>query len=731
MTKAETIETTVNKYFTKCSELEEFKDLIPEDYLNRLTATVNEFRRNSELAIDENRLMQIGIIGQIKRGKSSFLNSFLFNGDAVLPEAATPMTAALTKIRYSKTPEATIEFFSKEDWGKIEKLAKEKIEREESNQRIREKKRSVKEKYFEQNSEQISEPNNEQKSAFELVDMANKNGIDHHSLLGTKYTINAENRNDLSEKLKEYVGSGGRFTPIVKSSELALDIPALENVEIIDTPGINDPITSRAKRTEDFMGQCDVIFFLSYCRQFLDMTDMQLLAQNIPSKGIKDIILIGSIFDGVLLDAGHTYKGDFKCALKDLTEKKTREAERNFKNATASGGKDTVIEALERSFPPVLISSRCLDIARNYDRLSETQALTLNNLKQMFKGFDFSAETMKVISNMEEVEKRYEKVKENKGTILKERFKNIFSSFSPNFLSELKKIADDLANREKNLEECDIEQIREKLEATLRKVDAGKKKISAIFSSNAIHAEKEFSDLIYEIEKNAQYAKRLNEQQGSEQISYSVSTSKWWKFWTWGSSETRYSTITYRYANVHEAIDQIEDYVMNSKDILRNAVRDIVNIKQFKIDVSESIKDLFDFSDDNFDPDDILIPVQNAVERISIPDVELDMEKHIDLIRNNFNTSQVRDSEVQNLRNEQARVVGLILKDVLKETKETLNDIVSRLTKIQNEFIPDLTKDLKKTASELSEQMKDKQRYLERYHLVLKTIKSIIEELDN
>ncbi|HQM85906.1 MAG TPA: dynamin family protein [bacterium] len=729
MTKAETIKSTVNKYLANCSELNEFKDLIPEDYLIRLTAAVNDFKRNSEAAIDENRLMRIGIIGQIKRGKSSFLNSFLFNGDAVLPEAATPMTAALTKIRYSKTPEATIEFFSKEEWEKIEIFAKEKIEREENKQRIREKKRSLKEKFLEQDSEQPLEPNDEQKSAFELVEMAKKNEIDLHFLLGAKQNINAENRKDLSEKLKEYVGSRGKFTPIVKSSELALDVPALENVEIIDTPGINDPITSRAKRTEDFMGQCDVIFFLSNSGQFLDITDMQLLAQNIPSKGIKDIILIGSLFDGVLLDEGDKYKGDLKYALKDLTERKTLEAERNFKNIAADNGESIIIKVLEKSFPPVLISSRCLDIARNYDHLSETQALTLNNLKQMFKGFNFSAEVMKTISNMEEVEKRYKKVKENKDTILKKRFENIQSAFSSKFSDELKKIEDDMANREKNLEECDIEQIQEKLKTTLHKIDAGKKKISAIFSSNAIHAEKNFSDLIYEIEKNAQSAKRVNEQQGSEQISYSVSTSTWWKPWTWGSSETRYSTITYRYANVHEAIDKIEDYIIGAKDQLRNAVKEIINLKQFKIDITESIQSLFDFSDDNFDPDDILIPVKNAVERITIPSVDLDLDRHIDTIRKNFNSSQVREDEIQTLRNEQAKVVGMILKDVKSEVKNVFNDIISRLNKIEEDFIPELTNDFKKTAADLTEQMKNKQDYLKKYRLCIKKISEISKEV--
>ena len=57
----------------------------------------------------------------------------------------------------------------------------------------------------------------------------------------------------------------------------------------------------------------------------------------------------------------------------------------------------------------------------------------------------------------------------------------------------------------------------------------------------------------------------------------------------------------------------IQNETIQSKKVLIKAVKEIVNIRQFKIDVTESIKDLFDFSDDNFDPDDILIPVENAV----------------------------------------------------------------------------------------------------------------------
>ena len=49
----------------------------------------------------ENDTLTIGVIGQMKCGKSTFLNSFVFEDD-VLPAATTPMTAALSVITYGE-----------------------------------------------------------------------------------------------------------------------------------------------------------------------------------------------------------------------------------------------------------------------------------------------------------------------------------------------------------------------------------------------------------------------------------------------------------------------------------------------------------------------------------------------------------------------------------------------------------------------------------------------------
>ena len=76
----------------------------------------------ARLSTDELRL-SIGIMGQVKAGKSSFLNALLFEGSEVLPVAATPKTANLTRISYGEAPLLTVDFYSPQEWAAIEVAA--------------------------------------------------------------------------------------------------------------------------------------------------------------------------------------------------------------------------------------------------------------------------------------------------------------------------------------------------------------------------------------------------------------------------------------------------------------------------------------------------------------------------------------------------------------------------------------------------------------------------------
>ena len=63
-----------------------------------------------------NDTLTIGVIGQMKCGKSTFLNSFVFE-DNILPAATTPMTAALSVITYGSEQKIVAEFYNQDEWA--------------------------------------------------------------------------------------------------------------------------------------------------------------------------------------------------------------------------------------------------------------------------------------------------------------------------------------------------------------------------------------------------------------------------------------------------------------------------------------------------------------------------------------------------------------------------------------------------------------------------------------
>ena len=213
----------------------------------------------TRFALEELQL-NIAVMGQVKAGKSSFLNALLFDGRPVLPTAATPKTANLTRISYGEQPVLEIEYYQPEEWQDICQLTTQQG-----------------------GTDHI-------KVACELVEMVKLPPQDVQSLLAQgKERIEASNLDDLMGRLNQYAGNDGTYTALVKMIRLYLPIEELKGFDVIDTPGMNDPVLSRTQKTKEEMARCDVVFFLSRSGQFLDQSDIHLLANQLPQSGVKRI----------------------------------------------------------------------------------------------------------------------------------------------------------------------------------------------------------------------------------------------------------------------------------------------------------------------------------------------------------------------------------------------------------------------------------------------------------
>ena len=505
-----------------CKQYQPYEQVIDKNLLGNMRLLADNFKKDAENAKDENRLLRIGIIGQIKRGKSSFLNSLFFGGQDILPKAATPMTAALTRISYSEKPSAKVEFYTEKEWQEVE-LTASKIKQGQVDY-----KRALSEYDARKAGDKKARPtppmaSEEAKACLELVNMVQSSGIEVSNFLGKTETIaGVDKHSDLLNQLNEYVGAAGRFTPIVKSTELSLDIAGLKGIEVVDTPGMNDPVVSRARRTQDFIGQCDVIFFLSNCGQFLDRHDMGLLAQNIPNKGIDDIVLIGSLFDGVLLDEYEKYPSIAE-ALPAITRKLNGQARSNVESVCTEAEESDLTKALEKALPPVFISSRCLDLARKQGPLSNEEQHTLNQLNGMFSGFEFTPEILAQIANFQKVEAKLTEVRTRKDGILSERFDNLMQGVKRERRQLLEQIKADVGHKHKVLMEGDIEQLAKQQAKTIGNIETGELRIKAVFEKYRIQAEKALVRTCNELQQTAIQVKQVESHAGSREESYTTS----------------------------------------------------------------------------------------------------------------------------------------------------------------------------------------------------------------
>lgn len=246
------------------------------EYQNELISTLvaaeekgwisTENAKNIQSQITKEKLT-IGVVGQMNVGKSTLVNALVF-GKNVLPTSETPMTATLTYITYGETPSASVEMLSSADFKEIKEIAQRDATTEEDDE-------------------------TEILSAKKIITKIES--ISSFEKLLDK-TINIS-----LDDFDEYVGAEGKYTPLVKYMNLVIDNSALKGICIVDTPGYNDPVTSRDITTKRFLSQANVIIMVQDVENHFSKPDVELIKTQIPNSGIGKMIIALNKKDSVSL----------------------------------------------------------------------------------------------------------------------------------------------------------------------------------------------------------------------------------------------------------------------------------------------------------------------------------------------------------------------------------------------------------------------------------------------
>lgn len=210
---------------------------------------------------------RIAIVGQIKSGKSTFINAFVGQPN-LLPTSVTPWTTAITNLNFRQpAPDGCAVHFKFMQKGEWDEIAQGRGELRELTERL----------------VPDFEPEllRRQASAFALR-AKERLGDEFDRLLGHSHVFEAIGPG----LLENYVCSGeltglksiGRYSDITSSADLYFQNGPFEfPITVTDTPGVNDPFLIRDEITRRSLGTADVYIAVLSARQPLSDQDVALL----------------------------------------------------------------------------------------------------------------------------------------------------------------------------------------------------------------------------------------------------------------------------------------------------------------------------------------------------------------------------------------------------------------------------------------------------------------------
>lgn len=237
-----------------------FKDLKHnlENIINELKTDLTNKEILAELENTNNYLnnqkFSIGITGVMNAGKSTMLNALM--GREILGSAVVPETANLTIVKHNPTDNAKVYYWNEQEWDRIKKSASQlesmKDFVEETN------------RIFGDNLKNYIRP----VSRFDEIDIKDL----------SSYT-SAE--------------ASGKKCNLVKYVELGSKLDFLsDGIEIVDTPGLDDPVIQREEITKEYISQCDMMIHLMNVSQSATLKDVEFIIDALLYQNISKLLVV-------------------------------------------------------------------------------------------------------------------------------------------------------------------------------------------------------------------------------------------------------------------------------------------------------------------------------------------------------------------------------------------------------------------------------------------------------
>lgn len=389
--------------------------------------------------------------------------------------------------------------------------------------------------------------------------------------------IDFENIEEISDKLKDYVGTEGKFVDFVKSLNIYINIDYLKDLNILDTPGFNDPVETRDAKARELLSKCDVVLILMPANQIFTSSDSNIISKIRKKEGIQEIYVIISKFDDALNQENiKVYEGDLEKAKNNILNDLKEHVKKVFFDMNDENIFDKLLSKINERV--IYFSGICHSILKNWDNfkeLDDDSKKVIENLRKAYPDYisleerETSLETLKNLANIEAIHKILKDLTVRKNEILGESLNNFENKFIESAKDIQRKLNGYARERIKDIKSGNINDI----EIELKKLEKSVNKISKLL-------EGKFKDTIekWYIESLEDINKQLGEFFENANDSVKEKTTK--EFLIFFKKEytdkENIKNLIYKYAKDFNS--QLEIFILNTyksfrEDLIKNTTK--------------------------------------------------------------------------------------------------------------------------------------------------------------
>ncbi len=310
-------------------------------------------------------------------------------------------------------------------------------------------------------------------ASYDQYERMKKSGLINPKDLETR--IQADSLEELNQKLYQFVGKEGKFMPYTKVVQISLNNPNLKDLEIIDTPGVNDPIVSREERTKALLKECDVVFVISPSNQFLTDSNMDLFDRVSNKEGIQRVYFVASQADSAVCAPSEVENSRHHLPTALTNTQKILSSSLNATMSLLKKKYPHQQEIFESTIKNgvILTSGICYSLYQDFEnqasweREKEEYQLAWENLTNdypdAFDSDDKSKESLLLLSNMGAIRKRLKEAAKEKENIISQRLQEYLKSQANNLSSLVANLLRELESEKNRIKDADLNKISEQL----------------------------------------------------------------------------------------------------------------------------------------------------------------------------------------------------------------------------------------------------------------------------